>query len=196
MNNLFKFKILILIIFICAGFLYSQEPPIKWGEIPQVDLEMKSYPKDTNATAVILCDYGESDIDDDFNIIFDRILRVKILNRNGYKWGTLSIVLNTKDHLEDISNIEGVTYNLDDNGKIAATELDNDDIFEEKIDDDHTGYKFTLPNLKPGCIIEVKYKIISRSIYFIQSWTFQHDEPVEWSEYRVFFPPNIVYDGI
>jgi transglutaminase-like putative cysteine protease len=196
MSNIFKIRIIILIFFVCAGFIYSQDPPIQWGEIPRVDLEMKSYPKDTNATAVVLCDYGESYIDDDFNVVFDRILRVKILNSSGYKWGTQSIVLYTKDHLENISGIEGVSYNLDENGKIVETELDNDDIFEEEIDDNHTSYKFTLPNLKPGCIIEVKYKIISRSIYFIQSWTFQHDEPVEWSEYRVFFPPNIVYDGI
>ncbi len=196
MNNFSKIRIIILIIFVCTGFIYSQDPPIQWREIPQVDLEMKSYSKDTNATAVILCDYGESNIDDDFNVVFDRILRVKILNSNGYKWGTQSIVLYTKDNTEKISGIEGVTYNLADNGKVVATELDNDDIFEEEIDDNNTSYKFTLPNLKPGCVIEIKYKIISQNLYFIQSWTFQHDEPVEWSEYRIFFPPNIVYDGI
>ena len=196
MNNIFKIRITMLIILICAGFIYSQDPPIKWGEIPRVDLEMKSYPKDTNATAVILCDYGESNIDDDFNVVFDRILRVKILKSNGYSWGTHSVVLYTEDHMEKILGIEGVTYNLDNNGKVVETKLDDDDIFEEEIDDEHTRYKFTLPNLKPGCVIEIKYKIISKNLYFIQSWTFQHDEPVEWSEYRIFFPPNIVYDGI
>ena len=196
MNYIFKLKILILIIFVCTGFIYSQDPPIQWGEIPRVDLEMKSYPKDTNATAVVLCDYGESNIDDDFNVVFSRILRVKILNSSGYTWGTQSIDLYTKDHIEKILDIEGVTYNLDDNGRIVETELDDDDIFEEEIDDDRTSYKFTLPNLKPGCVIEIKYRTLSQSLYFIQSWTFQHDEPVEWSEYRVFFPPNIVYDGI
>ena len=196
MRNFIKVKVIVLFIFICSGLLYSQDSPIKWGEIPRVDLEMKSYPKDTNATAVILCDYGESNIDDDFNVVFNRILRVKIFNSTGYKWATQIITLYTKDHIQKILDIEGVTYNLDENGKIVATELDDDDIFDEQINDEHTSYKFTLPNLKPGCVIEIKYKILSTSLYFIQNWTFQHDEPVEWSEYRIIFPPNVVYSGL
>ena len=196
MSNFFKIKLTLLIFLIGSSFIYSQDPPIKWGEIPMVDLEMKSYPKDSNATAVILCDYGESNIDDDFNVAFSRIMRVKILNSNGYKWGTHSINLYTKNHMEKIYDIEGVTYNLDDNGKIIKTELDDDDIFEEEIDDNNTRYRFTMPNLKPGCVVETRYKIISQSLFLIHDWTFQHDEPVEWSEYRVFFPPNVVYAGV
>ncbi len=195
MSNILKICFLIPILFL-SNFLFAQDPPIKWGEIPRVDLEMKSYPKDTNATAVILCDYGESNINDDFNITFSRILRVKILNSNGYKWGTRSITVYTKDHTERIYDIEGVTYNLDDNGKIITTELDDDDIFKEEVDDHNTSYRFTLPNLKPGCVIEIRYKIESQSLFLIPDWTFQHNEPVEWSEYRVFFPPNIAYAGV
>ena len=196
MKSIFKIRVLFLLFLAGSEFIRPQEPPIQWGEIPRVDLEMKSYPKDTNATAVILCDYGESNIDDDFNVVFNRIMRVKILNSKGYRWGTQSIVLYTEDDLERMVNIEGITYNLDNNGKIIATELNDDDIFKEEIDDSHTGYKFTLPNLKPGSVIEIRYKILSKSLYLIQDWTFQHDEPVEWSEYRIFFPPNINYTGV
>jgi hypothetical protein len=44
--------------------IYSQEIPIKWGEIPIADLQMTSFPADSNASAVILCDFGESKLND------------------------------------------------------------------------------------------------------------------------------------
>jgi hypothetical protein len=196
MSNFIKIWLFILLAFSLQKISYSQDPPIEWGEIPMVDLEMKSFPKDTNATAVILCDYGESHIDDDFNVEFNRILRVKILNSNGFKWGSCAVEIISKDDRQEIYHIKGATYNLDENRKVIKSELDDDDIFKEDVDEERTRYRFTLPNLKPGCIVEMTYRILSKSLFLMPSWTFQHDEPVLWSEYRACFPPNIIYAGV
>lgn len=182
-----------LLIFLSSGFSFSQEPKIEWGKVPLEDLQMTSFPDDSNATAVILYDYGESKFNGDLDIVFQRYLRIKILNKKGYRLGTQSITLFTYDHTEMLSDLDAVTYSLDENNEIVKTELDNSDVFEEEPADKYTSYKFTMPALKPGCVIDIRYKIISTSIYFLQDWIFQWDEPVIWSEYKAIIPQAIIY---
>lgn len=189
----------VLSFFLCVSFSNSfaqMEPPVKWGEIPMADLQMKSFPKDTNATALILCDYGESAFNDEFNIIFKRHLRVKILTAKGYDWGTHSVTLYTERATERIHDIEGITYRLDEKGAIVKNELSSSDIFEEEVSDGWTRYRFTLPALQPGCVIELRYNIITTNIGFMRNWVFQHSEPVRWSEYRLRYPKAIAYAGV
>jgi transglutaminase-like putative cysteine protease len=179
-----------------SSLVFSQDAPIKWGDIPRADLEMKSFPKDTNASVLVLCDYGESCFNNELNIVFNRHLRVKILTTKGYDWGTFSIRLYTEDNTERIYNIEGITYFLDEQGKIVQSELQKKDVFTENIDGKHAQCKFTLPNLKPGCVIEVRYSVEATSIWFMRDWRFQFDEPVRWSEYRVRYPKAIAYAAL
>ena len=192
----FSNLILILTFFHCTAF--SQEPPIKWGDIPRADLEMKSYPADTNASALILCDYGESSFGDDLEIIFKRHLRVKIFTTKGYEMGTIIVLVHTKRGLEDLSDIEGVTYSLNDGGEIVETELSKKDVFKEDYGEGSTRYRLTLPALKPGCVFELRYKITEASFnwFLMRDWIFQTTEPVRWSEYRVKNPKSIAYSFV
>ena len=181
------------IIFLYSESSYSQDPPIKWGEVPMSDLEMTSFPADSNATVVILCDYGETKFNDDLEIEFSTHQRIKILSEKGYDWGTKSIYLYTGNNGERLDDLEAITYSLDDDGKIIATELDDDQIFEEEVSDTREKVTFTMPAMKPGCVIDIRYKIISESIWGVKSWYFQDNEPVLWSEYRFIFPKQIAY---
>lgn len=188
MNYVQKLR-LVYLFFISLSFsVYAQNAPIEWGEIPKADLEMKTFPQDSNASAVILCDYGESKFDNELNLVFYHHIRVKILTEKGFGWGTHSVSLVTKDRAEQIDDIEGMTYTLNSEGEIIKNELDDDDVFEEKVTDSRTRYRFTLPGLKPGCIIEYRYTIKTDRWNYIRDWDFQHSEPVLWSEYRVQFP--------
>ncbi len=182
--------------FIHSSAIQAQDPPIRWGEIPKEDLQMKSYPPDSNATAIILCDYGESSLNNDVDVVFKRHVRIKILTTKGYEWGTFDIGLYTKGHEEHIIDIEGITYTLDSRGEVVKKELNSDDIVEENADNDHTRFKFTLPGLTPGCVIEVRYTIIANNLWRIRDWEFQHSEPVRWSEYRIRFPKSIAYSAV
>ncbi|HTR82188.1 MAG TPA: DUF3857 domain-containing protein, partial [Bacteroidota bacterium] len=165
--------------------LYAQDPPMEWGVIPKVDLEMKSYDPDPDAAAVILCDYGESSFNDDLNLVFKKHMRIKILTAKGYDWGTQSIVIHSSTPKEFIRDIEGVTYWLGENGEVEKKELESSDIFTENIDANRTQYRFTLPALKPGCIVEFRYSISTDNWALVHDWEFQYSEPVFWSEYRL-----------
>ena len=192
-KNFFALLLFIFLVF-SGAYLYCQDPPIEWGEIPRSDLEMKTYPPDSNASAVVLCDFGKSYFNDDLQIEFERELRVKILNKNGYDMGTIyEVVHNDK---ESILDIEGITYSLDSTGNVVKKELDDDQIFKEDIDGERTLYKFTMPGLSPGCVIDVRYKIISEQFTWMRSWTFQYSEPVIWSEYRIIFPNQVIYASV
>lgn len=175
---------------------YSQEIPIEWGEIPMEDLMMTSVPEDSNASALILCDYGESVFNNDLNLVFTRHLRIKLFNQTGYDLATHSLILYTDDKAEYLDDIEGITYSLNSDGEIIENELDSDDIFEEEIDESRTRYRFTMPGLTPGCIIEIQYKIVAQNFALVRDWIFQHSEPVRWSEYRIRTPINISYSAV
>lgn len=190
--------IFLLIIFLYPSQLFSQIPPIpiEWEEISMADLKMSSYSLNKDASALILCDYGETKLNNDFYLVFTRHLRIKILKKSGFDWGTQSISFYSHKGLERIGEIEGITYSLNNSGEIIKNELDSDDIYEEEVNDKYDRVTFTMPNLQTGCIIDIKYSIISESLYIIKDWTFQHNIPTRWSEYRVLMPTNIAYAGV
>ena len=122
------------IVFMAIGTLstLAQEPPVTWGEIPKSDLEMKSFPQDTNASVIILCDYGVSRFNNELEIAYTRCLRVKILTAKGYSWATRLVEFRSENNIERVTNIEGATYMLKPDGTVNKTELREDDIFTEK----------------------------------------------------------------
>lgn len=183
----------VLFIVSTAQLSLAQEPPVKWGDIPMSDLQMKTLPSDTNASAYILCDYGNAQFDNNVEIVTERLMRIKIFNPKGYEWGTHSVSIYDDEYGETILDIEGVTYSLDEKGEVIKTRLRNSDIYEEKTGEKRITYKFALPALQPGCIVEFRYKILGRSPMLIRDWKFQHSVPVRWSEYVVTTPANLVY---
>jgi len=185
--------ILLSLILLTLFYSNAQEPPIEWEEIPISDLQMTEYPADTNATAVILCDYGISKINNDMGVDYERHTRIKILNEKGYDNGTRSIYLSTGRGGERLDDLEAITYSLDENGEVVETELDDDEIFEEEVTENRLKITFTMPALKPGCIIDLKYKVVAESVGYMKGWYFQDDEPTIWSEYRMIYPKKISF---
>lgn len=172
----------------------AQDPPVEWGEIPRADLEMKTYDRDSNASAVILADYGTTTMNNDLDLEFRRHLRVKVLSPRGYDLGTFDIGILVSDDIESIRDIEGVTYILKADGDVEEVEFDEDDVIVEKdVNSQVERYKFTMPGLVPGCVFEVRYTITSGRWGMIKDWTFQSTEPVRWSEYRITMPQNFQY---
>ncbi len=194
---MFKFLFLSSIsVFILSTYVYSQEPPIKWGEVPLEDLQLTSFSADTNASGLILCDWGESVFNNDLNISFTRHIRIKIFNQSGYDLATHSFILRTYDSDEYLDDLEAVTYSLNAEGDIIENELEDDDIFEEEVDDTRTRYRFTMPGLIPGCVVDIKYNIVTKNFGLIRDWIFQYSEPVLWSEYNIRYPVNIAYTAV
>ena len=177
-----------------SSLVVGQEgPDMTWGEVAPSDLKMQSYQADTNASAIVLFDYGEAGFNNEMGFLFTRHTRLKILSKDGYKWGTISVNLRTENYEQKISGIEGYTYTLAPDGTVQRTEFDDDGVFEEEYDKKYTRYKFTLPGLQPGCVIEYRYKIKQKSIFYSPDWEFQSAIPELWSEFRLVTPKNFSY---
>lgn len=193
------------LVLLLIGFMGSTAPsgaqsidppdePAEWGEVSMEELEMDHYPADSNATAVILSDYGETSFRPNGRLSFERHRRIKILSEDAYdKWGTVEITYYDEDRTERVDNIEAHTVVLNNDGEQEIYELDEDEIFEEDIDDTHQRITFTLPNLQPGAVIEYAYRIRSYQPHFLRSWSFQTTEPTLYSEYETRIPQIFEY---
>src|SRR3569833_3786423 len=89
-----------------------------------------------------------------FSIVSERHRVVHILKKNGYHEADIQIPLYIDGSDEErVDNIKATTYNLE-NGKVVETKLDKASVFREKVDKHRITKKFTMPNVKEGCIIE------------------------------------------
>ena len=90
-RTLINVQIPLIFILFVSFKIFASDAPIKWGDVPGEALKMKSFPGDTNATAVILCDYGKTWFSGNFDLIFEKHVRIKILSNEGKKWGRVEI---------------------------------------------------------------------------------------------------------
>src|SRR5689334_9136519 len=127
-----------LIIALVVQSSFAQKAPIKFGNVTMDELNMKVYPADSSADAVILVDFGISTMkynqEKGFALNFDRTMRIKILKNTpeALHWGDHVVHLYEQgDDEEKISGIKAVTYNLE-NGKIVETKMKNESILREK----------------------------------------------------------------
>ena len=140
-------------------------------------LKMQVYDKDTSAGAVVLADYGESTItynqNQGFELRFERLRRIKILNKSDYDWANFVIpVYKTDANDEKLTNLKAATFNLE-GGKITETRLTKEGIFNEKATDNWANTRITLPNVKEGSVIDIAYSISSPFLFNFQDWEFQ-----------------------
>lgn len=152
----------------CVAFAMSQKAPIKFGQINKTDLADNQFEADTSAPAVVLCDYGYFN-EQRFQTV--RILRVKILKKEGYDWANQSFDSDSK------TDIKGITYNLV-NDEIVETKLKKESIFKTRITEDFYEMRVAMPNVQVGSIIDIQF--VYDGIPY--EWDFQLEIPVVHSE--------------
>jgi hypothetical protein len=173
-NCLLLFSVLFILLVQKA---VSQPDPVNYGKIDKSLLEMKVFENDTTADAIVVCDYGNFDVN---RFEFTRKYRLKVLKKSGCERANFSIRVQSK------SDIRGITYNLV-NGEIVKTKLKSESVFEEDMDKQYFIYKIAMPNVQVGSVID-----IAASFQGIPgTWYFQRDIPVVWSEIRLHTGPEI-----
>jgi hypothetical protein len=176
----------------------GQNEPVKFGKPDLKDFDPKNFVADSAAEAVVLCDYGRSRFEvgaagEGFQTVFERVTRIKILQKAGYDWATVEVPLYHKNNSEEkLTNLKGFTYNLV-NGEIVKEKLESSSAFREESGPNTTTRKFTLPNVREGAVIEYSYTVTSDFLFNFQDWQFQQSIPVRWSEYRAQIPEYFDY---
>jgi transglutaminase-like putative cysteine protease len=172
------------------------EPPIKFGKLSDADRAFTKYEKDTDANAVVLCDFGKTRVfyDDQvgFYVQYTRHRRIKIFKKEGIEYANNQIILALGR--EKVLSLKAASYNLE-NGRWLETKMDKTSIFEEKYNEYNKQVKFTIPNVKEGSIIEYEY-FLSKDSYQVKDWYFQGVLPRVYSEYRFQCPNYFGYTRI
>jgi len=187
----YSFSILLTVVFVFTGlFTNSQASLPVWGNFSAEEISMKECSFDKEAEAIILLDEGNSTYDDDFRLITQRRIRVKILNKRGLDWANISIPFYSKDDFESVQKIEAITYNFEEGNNSTFTQLDKKTIYKVKKDAYYSMMKFAMPAIKEGSIIEYRYEISTKRFSEPDDWEFQYDLPVVKSSYLLEVPPT------
>lgn len=164
-----------------------------FGKIEIADLQMKECSFEKDAAAMHLLKYEEVDFvsTDNYNkVTTQKRYRIKIFNTNGFKHANLVLTYMGGDKDFKLSGLEGATYNLDENGQVKISPLNTADIFKDRGEKKKsvTSLRFTLPDIKPGCIIEYRYTVTEKESSFIAPWYFQDDIPNLLSACKITMP--------
>ena len=128
-----------------------------YGKVDQADLEMKACDFEKDANAEVLFNKGNVYYGGDLEGITEEVhKRIKIFNDNGKKEADIHLEYISDEHYQFITGLQAETINLVD-GKIEITKLDKKLVYTKAIDKWHSEITFTMPNVKPGSIIEFKY---------------------------------------
>ncbi len=194
-------KKILLLILLLPVWQWTQGQNYKFGKVSVAELKEKSYPGDPSVPAAVL--YSDANVYIDVSSKYGFVLkkeyfvRLKIYKKEGFDYATVEIPLYWHNATrESVDGLKAVTYNLV-NGKIQKTKLDNAKVYYEKTSDYIKTKKFTLPNLKPGSVVEWKYTLTSPFIRFSGEVDLQYDIPAkkihalisypEWFKVRYFF---------
>lgn len=115
-----------------------KRPKVKYGDVNAADFEPKVYSIDSSANAVFLYDIGESSfresIKADFDVIYKRHARIRLMNKNSFDFATIEINLykERSDYEERLEDLDAATYNIE-NGKVVVTKVDKSSIFKDKM---------------------------------------------------------------
>ncbi len=193
---------LVIVTSVCRMSLAQDFP---YGSITTDELKMTKYAKDTSAHAVVLREYGKSEItvanDDDIKLMMEYHVKIKIFDSKGFDEATKEIRLkNSSDNmaLETVESLKGTTYFVDESGAIKHADLDPSKVYTSRDYKEQSTMKFTMPSLTSGCVIEYKFRFVSPinlSLSHFHTWYFQSDIPKIHSEYEAIIPGHFTYNA-
>lgn len=186
-----KIHIIAILLLINSITAAAQKQIPAFGKIDKADLILNECEFDKDAVAYKLVDFGDVRYvkgNDFFNIQTDRRVRIKILTDKGLDYANIKIKFYSKENYENIHDISGITYNLDNTGNIVKIKLEKSSVYIKKVDSRISEVSFTMPEVKAGSVIEYKFSDTKASISNIDDWYFQDDIPTRTSMYRILVP--------
>jgi hypothetical protein len=178
-----------LTFFIYLGAYAQMEFP-EFGSFSDEEKRLKQCSFDPEAEAIILLDKAVVLHDDDYQMITDRRIRIKILSEKGISRADIVIPYYTKNDFENIIKIQAYTYNFNEAGQQTSIPVDKKSIYTEKRSIYYSLKKFAMPAVKVGSIIEYHYVSVMKHYGGLDEWLFQSDLPTVQSSFLLGIIPN------
>lgn len=151
---------LTLLLLFVSLICFSQK--VKFGKVNKELVQEIFYPQDSSASAAYLYikrrTYFNYLNNSGFQVITQYHKRIKIYTKEGLNFANEIISYYTPEYgdKEKVSNIKGVVFNLE-KGKLKKTKLTSKSIFKDKKSKYYTETKISMPNVKVGSVIDIKY---------------------------------------
>ncbi|MBE7177880.1 MAG: DUF3857 domain-containing protein [Mucilaginibacter polytrichastri] len=193
-------QLYLILFFLCGHYirvLAQDFEDFKDKNPDNATMDMRVYPADTSASAVVLKEFGDARmllLDEGTRLRVVYHVRIKILSNKGIEHGTVTIPLyHDGERQEKVESITAQTFYHDDDKLLRIADLDQKNIFRENRTKNVELVKFTMPALKAGCVIDVRYVTVSPYIFTFHKWDFQDAIPKMESRYVVHIPANYTY---
>jgi hypothetical protein len=182
-----KVYYLVIALTFLSAVVFSQE---RFGTISPQEANMKVCDFDPEASAVILFREASSDFGGNDELITMYHERIKILKQDGVKKGDFKMSFHSNNDFETMTIMEAVSINIGDDGNRKDLPVDESSIYVKKINKYRSELSFAFPNVKPGTILDLRYRIVAKHYGGIRDWYFQTDIPVVKSSYRLKIVPG------
>lgn len=192
--------ILVLFVSFLPCVVFAQK--FDYGKVSKEELLEKSHPLNPEAEAAVLYNKAKTSFvyskKDGFSAQTEFEIRIKIYKKEGLDWANFEVPYyvgweNLKDDTVKFSDCN--TYNLV-NGKVEKTKLSGEGTFKEVINSYWKKRSITMPDVKEGSVIEIKYVLKSENIVTLPEFDFQYTIPVNFSQYVTEIPEYYVYNVI
>ena len=188
--------ILFSLLFSISFLAQAQQKKYKFGAIAQNYLQMKQYPLDTSADAVILCDVGEwrtAEGSTRWITILDLHRQIKILKKTAFEeYAEVLVPYYSKNGTESIRDVKAMVTHASGNQET----VDKKHIFYDKLDKEYSVLKITFKGLQEGDVVEYAYTKESGNIQFVGPWYFQESIPVVHSEITFTAAERLAYQFV
>ena len=191
MNKILRIFTSTLLLLPISFHLEGQIKEITFGDIPKEDLEMTEYTPDPSADAVILENYAMVSMRSAEKILVSTNchVRIKIINTDGLDYANVELPYGSD---EKITGLKAAAYNLED-GAIVQSPVDKKSLYYENTSRYRSTLRFSVPNVRPGTVIEYKYTLESPDYFTLYTLEFQHEIPVRRCNFQVEFPGYFEY---
>ena len=176
--------------FLTCQVAYPQMEFPSFGNFSAEEIGLKHCSFDPDAEAIILLDKAVVNYDDDYHLITERRIRIKILNEKGLGRANIIIPFYHKDDIEYLSKIEAYTFNYEGPGNLSRSAVEKKSIYTEKQNSYYSLVKFAMPAAKAGSIIEYHYVSTMKHYGYLEEWRFQSDLPTLTSSYLLQIIPS------
>lgn len=185
-------------------WLQAQDLP-EFGKPDKQELLMKQCAMDPTAPAMVLSSQGmvnfqyddsrtTTSTDNSTFITQEEVTtRIKIFTDKGLGYADVKLYYVDKDKYEQVTDVTGYVYNLDEKGGIVTTKLEKELVIRKKETDFVSSVAFSLPGVKPGSVIEYRYNTRKQSFSNIDPWEFQRDIPTGISVFQIEIPEALKF---
>ncbi len=189
-------NIALLVLILAVFKSFGQPETVIWKNPDYKDLAMKVSPYNPGDPAMVLEEYGNMYFDDwrgELRLYYDIRRRIKIFTEQGKKYAHYEKVYYAGyDHFEEFAQVKAFIYTVQ-NGRPVKKRLKKKYIRNIKLEDGYYKLVLDFPEAKPGDIVE--YRVVFTTFLFAHpdTWYFQKDIPVRYSEFSATIPNFMIY---